>query len=194
MNNGLMSTFKRGKKTFFAAESPHNLTRIVERKHRELDDQKRLLESFVPELLTLYATAGVRPVVRSFEGKEGLITMRNEVLQTKSKDIYVIVSYGNIRQLLTPEELSTFTQNRVKRGIRSHVLYSKDGEDLEVDKLQELRRVDAAKFSFESDIYIFGDNVALLSYKNEVTGIIIESPAIANTMRSMFGMMWASIK
>lgn len=194
MQFGLMSTYKKGKKTFFAPESPHNLTHIIERRHRELDEQERLLESFVPELLTRFKTAGVRPVVRSFEGKQGLITMRNEVLKASNKDIHILIAYGHIGNLLSAAELADFTEKRIHNKIFSHVLYTKDGKDLEVDDLQELRRVAADKFPFESDIYIFDNKVALTSFNGEVMGVIIESTSIANTMRSMFALMWQSVK
>lgn len=194
MHFGLMSTFKKGKKTYFAPESPHNLGRIIERKHRELDQQEHLLESFVPELLSLYNTAGVRPIVRSFEGKEGLITMRNEVCNTSEKNIYIMISYGHLQTLLNEKELARFTEQRIKKGIRSRVLYAKEGVDLELDELQELKRIDAKKFPFESDIYIYGNNVALTSYNGAVTGIIIESASISRTLRSMFVMVWEGLK
>lgn len=194
MKTGLVSTFKKGKKTFFAPESPHNLTQIIERRRQELDEQKNLLQSFVPELLSLYTTSGVRPIVRSFEGKGGLITMRNEVLKTKtkSKEIHVALAYDNMRALFTDAELMDFSSRRAKLGIKSYALYTKTGDDVVLTKLQELKRVDKDKFPFTSDIYIFGDSVAFASYGKDIAGVIIESPSLAETMRSVFSVAWNS--
>lgn len=195
LQSGLMSTFKKGKKTYFAPESPHNLTRIVERKHRELDEQEHLLESFVPELLKSYKISGVRPVVRSFEGKQGLITMRNEVLKMTNKELHVALAYEHMSSVFTSQELENFTEKRAKLGIKAYILYSKEGEDFAAPKqLQQLRRIDSDKFPFEADVYIYDERVAIASYKGEITGVIIESKAVSQTFRSLFEIAWASVQ
>lgn len=190
MRFGLMSTFKKGKRTYFAPESPYNLRQIIERKHRELNEQAHLLEGFVPELLSLYATSGVRPIVRSFEGKEGLIAMRREVLKTKSKEIHLAVAYDHMRSLFSDAELMDFSDTRAKQGIKSYVLYTKTGDDMISTQLQDLRRIAEEQFPFSSDIYIFGDMIAFASYGKDIAGVIIESATIAATMRSLFRLAW----
>lgn len=186
MKMGLMSTHDKGKKTFFSAESPDNLQRLFERKKQEIDLQAKALEAFVPELMRLHDSAGERPVVRFFEGKEGLTTMRNEVLKLKNTTVYFAFSFDYLWDIYDWDELMEFSNTRANRKITSVVLYNKSGEDIEVVGKQQIQRVGAGDFPFESDIYIYENKVAIASTKGNIAGVIIESEAIANTMLSLY--------
>ena len=46
---------------------------------------------------------------------------------------------------------------------------------------------------FETEINIYGDKVAMLSFRRPYAGVIIEDRAIAQTLKSVWKMMWESI-
>ena len=186
MQMGLMSTHDKGKKTFFSAESPDNLQRLFERKKQEIDLQAKALEAFVPDLMRIHDSAGERPTVRFFEGKEGLTTMRNEVLKLKSTTVYMAMSLDYLWSIYDWDELMEFTNTRAKRKITTVVLYNKSGEDIVQVGKQRIKRISSVDFPFEADVYIFDNKVAIASTKGKISGVIIESTAITNTMLSLF--------
>lgn len=192
MSVGLMSTHDKGKKTFFTAESPDNLQRLFERKKQEIDLQSKALEAFVPELMRLHDSAGERPVVRFFEGKEGLTTMRNEVLKLKDTTVYFAFSFDYLWDIYDWDELMYFTETKAKRNITSMVLYNKSGDDIPASPEYKLvgRRLQEKDFPFESDIYIYQNKVAIASTKGNIAGVIIESDAISRSMLSLFQLAW----
>lgn len=188
MEQGLMSTHEEGKKTLFTAESPDNLKRLYQKRIEALENEAKGLDTIVPDLNRIYDSAGERPVVRYFQGKEGLITMRNEVLKVKNKEVLIAVSFDYLWEVFSDdmESLYEWSAQREKKKLKTKVIYTKSGSSVTPVGTQELYRVSEKDFPFESDVYIFDNKVALASLKGTVVGVIIESKAIANTMRSIF--------
>lgn len=194
MEDGLASTFKRGKKTFFAAESPRNLERIINKKSEVIEKQKADVMLLVPELLRVYGTGGERPVVRVFEGKEGLTTMRYEMLNSKPEDVRIITSIDQMRKIFSPDELAAFSELRESMKIKSRVLYFIElEENVTPFKFQELKRVTKDQLPFGADMYIYGDSVSYATTEQSVTGVTITNKDVANTMRALFESSWNSI-
>lgn len=190
MRLGLMSTHHEGKKAYFTAESPDHLNRLIERKKKELLEKAESLSTFVPELSRIFVSVGERPVVRFFEGKQGLVTMRNEVLKTKEKTMLIASSHDHMREVFTWDELMAYSEERAKRKINPKVIYTKTGDDIPFVPPIELRRIDKDKYPFESEIYIYDNTVAIASLKDKISGVIIESDAAAKSMKTMFYLAW----
>ena len=94
MERGLMSTHQVGKKTMYTAESPDNLKRLYQKRIEELQSEAKELDTCMPELTRIYDSAGERPVVRYFHGKDGIATIRNEIL--KNKQVLVATSFDDL--------------------------------------------------------------------------------------------------
>lgn len=191
---GLVSTFKRGKKTFYAAESPSNLIRIFENRHRQIEAQKSEVELLVPELLKLYGSSVDRPAVRVFEGKEGLISMRNSILDQKTDEIRAISSIDQMRKIFSTQELLNFTLRRERNGTKSKVMYSLDeGDDFVPLNLQTFKRISKEVLPFGCDIYIYGDSVSFASTDNQIVGLSLTNKAIAASMKALFEKTWHNL-
>lgn len=194
IEKGLVSSFKNGKKTFFAAESPNNLERLLETRTAELELQKANVASFVPDLMKLYATSGSRPVVRLFEGKEGLTSMRSEILSSNEKEIYVVASIDKLREVYNGTELKDFTDTREAKKMKAKVIYSlKTGEDFEPRKYQVFKRTDNKDIFFECDVYIYGDTVSFASIGTRIFGLTVTDSNIASTLRQMHEKVWETL-
>lgn len=191
---GLVTTYKRGKKTYYAAESPNNLERLIEKKYDAIEHQKSEARMLVPELLKIYGQKIERPTVRVFEGKDGLVAMRHEMLDGSPKLIQVIYSYDAMAKIYTEEELLAFSKKRSAKKIQSEGLYTKTGEDIISIAPQKLKRLNSKEFPFDSDIYIYGDTVSYASTKDKIVGITIKNANIAFTMRTMFEVLWKQSK
>lgn len=195
INVGLVTTFKRGKKTFFGPESPENLERLVEMKQAKLELDKANINSFIPDLMKLFAANGNAPVIRLYEGKQGVLSLRKTILSSELKNLYIITDVDKFRKTFTKKERDAFSEERAKRKICSHVLYSasKDTPDIEPYPPQKLRRIKNKAYSFDSDIYIFDDKIAFFSLGDEVHGTLIHNRKMANTMATFFKLLWDSM-
>ncbi len=188
---GLVSTFKRGKKTIFASESPNNLVRILEHKQQQIEVQKAEVAKLVPELLKLFGGLVDRPTVRVFEGKEGLVSMRNSILDQKPDRLLMVTAYNQMQKIFSTEELKQFTDKREKLGIESWVMYTlPTGDDFVPFRLQKLKRIKAEDLPFGSDMYIYNNSVSFASAKEGIVGLTITNQDIADTLRTMYLGLW----
>jgi HTH-type transcriptional regulator, sugar sensing transcriptional regulator len=194
MNMGLATTFKRGKKTFFSAESPRHIERLLNRRQETIEVQKKDLSALIPDMLNMVGANTDRPSVRIFEGKEGLHTMRNEILLQPIKQVKIMTSIDAMRRVFSRDELMQFSSKREKKKIQSITLYSDNEttEDVKPFTYQKLKRVTKNRLPFEADVYIYGDNVSFASVHPTIVGVTISNAEVARTIEAMFDAAWAS--
>lgn len=190
--HGLVSTQTKGKKQLFIAENPEYLQTLLDTEKRVLDSRKEELSKILPELKTLYNIAGEKPLVRFFEGKEGLLKVQKEFLHTKDKLILGISAIDNV--LKTFPEREEYVSQRTKKGIRAKLIYTSatGPKSKQVDEglLLETRFIPPEKFPFSADITIYNQSVAIASLMDKITCTVIEQKAIADSFRGLFNFMW----
>lgn len=193
MKKGLMSTYEEGKKTYFAPESPEYLKRIFELKKKEFEAKELELNDFLPELLKKFEGAGERPLVRFFSGKEGITAMREEVLTLKKgEEIFILFSRDSLATIYTQKELDDFSDKRVRNGIHSRYIYTRQGgkSGSEIPPNTERRYISPDRMPMSSDIFVYRNCVAVMALKGPVFGIIIDSKEIADSFRAIFNTLW----
>jgi sugar-specific transcriptional regulator TrmB len=190
---GLMSQFEKGKKTFFAAESPENLSTLIAAQEKETAAARSVLNVLLPELTGMFDMTGEKPRVRFFEGKEGLKAMQEDFLRTKEKNLVSMYSFSDYHNVFTGEERRAYREKRAKKNIFARGIYTRVEGPLKAGELppaSELRWVPRDTFPFTSDITVYGNKVAAASLKGRNVGVIIESQEIANTLRAVFELAW----
>ena len=195
---GLMSEFEKGKKTFYAAETPERLSGLLRVFHTELELKKGDLNSILPSLLEMFAGGKERPKVRFYEGRESIQTIFEDFLRTKNK---VIEGFVNLDELdkLFPKRISNYSPRRHERGIHGNIIYTRKDGPLEgysdPTVLRTAKFIPFQKFPIATDITIYDDKIALMPYAEaKPVGIIIENKEISQTLRAIFYMLWAILE
>lgn len=186
MKKGIITTYEQGKKRFFVAETPQALKNIISQQQDELNKKEELLKGLLPELYSVHNLMPNKPVVRFYEGKEGLKSMRNEFLEMKSKEAYLIYSPHSVKDVFTEDEIREHRERRIAAGIKTKAIYCDKGSDKLQVHLSDIRRVPEDRFPFTSDVTIWEDKVMIASLRGSISGVIIQSQAIADTFRSIF--------
>lgn len=188
---GLMSNYEEGKKTFYAPESPQNLERVLEREQKELELKQSELKKLLPDLTNMFEGAGERPVVRFYQGKEGIVSVREEMLNVTSKETFVIFTADEMEKLFTDEERDIYTKRRDKNGIKLNLLYTRTSGPFQSKAPKSTRRKYlGAQSSIGNDIVIYDDKVAFFSMTGKIFCIVIESRKIRETMLALFYIIW----
>ncbi|MGH7141616.1 MAG: TrmB family transcriptional regulator [Minisyncoccia bacterium] len=194
MQKGLMSTYEEGKKTYFAPESPEMLQRLIAKQKDDLALKERDLGNFLPDLVRHFESAGERPVVRFFTGKEGITAMREETLiLNKDEEVLIIYSLDALEGIYSYDELREYTQKRSKKGIRIRSIYTKKDGQLakeDITPLASRRFISYQQMPITSDFFIFRDKVAIMALQGNIFGTIIESKQIADSFRIFFSLLW----
>lgn len=179
---GLVSSHRKGSKTFFSALNPHAL----------LDDMHsrfQALEQVLPEIEQLGLSHKTIPQVTVYEGKKGLVRAMEDTLTT-SMDL---LCWGDVR-LATSSVLEDYYPDYIRKKVAKNIwvrgIVSYDREAVEfkkrgVKELRELYLVPKEKFPFRNEINIYEDKVAIIAHA-DLVGVIIRNKNIADTQRSIF--------
>ncbi len=194
---GLMSEFDKGKKTYYVAESPNRLKNLLISIEKDLELKKSEASSIIPGLLSLFEGMGERPKVRFFEGMEGARAMHQDLLTTKNKTTQGFLYLDDLFNSF-PQYQEEFTKYRIKKKITSHIIYTqKDGPRPNAVSKKEYRIakfLEYKKFPINASITIYDDKVAIITYKANPVGVIIENKNISETIKAIFYWMWENTK
>lgn len=191
LKQGLISETVLGKRRYLIAEDPQNL---LNKKQTEIDQ----LETIIPELRLLLATASYKPKIIFYEGLEGIKKLYFDNLKEK-QPILEFVSLKQIHPEIEFHSSNYYIPQRIKRKIPIKILVSGQAKSnrikLTTDSyaLREVKLLDENLYPIPLDCYIYGDNVSFALYRKdtEPIGILIRSKEIATTLRSLFNFIWA---
>lgn len=193
IKEGLMSTMKRGKKTLYTAESPERLHSFMQSRVKLMEGTLKELEHEINTLKLLQR--GEKPVVKMFEGIEGIRAIADDILQTNPE---IINEFGNldaVHKIYTAEELLPLREALDAKKIIAHsilgmeeVAFKKRGSS----KVKILKGKEGTSFS--GDISVYENKIALMALRGKLIGVLIESEEIANTMRALFKLAWENEK
>ena len=185
IQKGLVSFYSKKKLKFFTAADPEI---VVE----EFEKRAKQLKSVLPDLKRLTGQTQ-HPQVRFFEGIEGIKTIYADTLTSQTE----ILNYSNSDEIRQhwPSYDQDYVKKRAKKGIFLRGLCPKDiaGEKVHKEDKKynrDMQLLPEDQFDFSNEINIYDNKVAIISYKNELIGMIIESKAIADSQRAIFNICW----
>lgn len=190
---GLMTTVERGKKTFYNAEAPRQLDLLLKKQEDEITAKREELQRMLPEFNVVIGSSSTKPIVKFYEGKDGLSAMREELITNSQYKSFL--SFTDMDDYLSglPNFEDEQSDRRAQRGIPIKILYSysKGKYNWETGKLREVRYLPSDKYPFRSSLSICPDvGVQINKYLGDYMGILIESKEVAKTLESIFNLCW----
>jgi sugar-specific transcriptional regulator TrmB len=186
---GFITEVKHGKRILLNAEDPHALL-------KKADEQKKQLEEMLPEFLSIYNLPCEKPKVKFYQGAEGLKRVYEDTLKEGSP-IYLISDYEQMFEALDSEWMWGYAKRRTEKGIKAFSI-AKEGvraQEVKIKDIEQLRETRIIKnVDFETEINIYGNKIALFSFRRPYAGVIIEDRAIAQTLKSMWKIVWNQAK
>jgi sugar-specific transcriptional regulator TrmB len=195
---GLVGMKRRGSREQFTAESPEKIFDLIRDKRRDLLEADAAAKQLVPDLLARSIAATGQPVVRYYEGDEGVVTILKDVLQTCGslpRPEYCAYSSGLIRHYLY-RKFPQFTLRRIDGGIRVRVIAEGQGPTGEPARLSERKLLaNPDNTPLTSYTLVYGDKVATISITDEQNpyGVVIEDKGAASMQRILFDQLWRYI-
>ena len=184
---GLVSETIKGKKRLFIGENPEKI-------QKDLQKKESLFSEILPQLKSIHNISGVKPKIRYFEGREGLIEAYDDALKYSGE----IVAFGSedVYKVLGRDWVEDYIKRRVKKDIHVRaILPSTEYLEKEIfikdqQQLRTCKPIKKEKYPFSIEIDIYGhQKVALISNKEQLA-VIIESTEIYNTMKFIFELIW----
>lgn len=194
---GMMSSFEKGKKRFFTAEHPDRLFNLLKDQQKEIKEKEDLINKIMPDLMAINASSESQPRVRFFEGIEGAHAIQQDILESKAEYIEHILNLDEYRKHFNDDDFPEHRDKIKKAKITFKGLITTDGEppaDYQTNPaFKDFKFVDKEKFSFPGEIVIYGNKVAILTYKGKAMGVIIENPEINQMISLMFNLAYNAV-
>ncbi|MFA7253711.1 MAG: helix-turn-helix domain-containing protein [Patescibacteria group bacterium] len=178
---------KNGRRRYIA-EDPKKIKEMLKTR---LSD----FEAVLPNLTTIYNQAPQKPKIRYFEGKEEVISIYEILLKTK--EISAIASPAKIYEYIGDyfegfsgklhakntkiKELITFNSPVV--GYLKW--YKKPNQEF---------RILPKEMKISTDMILFDNKLAMISFGKKIHAVLIEDSAIVETQKAMFDVIWNASK
>jgi len=188
---GLTSTYEKGKKVVFSAENPEKLMSIVSEHMGLLEAKRDRLSATLPRLMAIFNAVEDKPKVRFFEGDAGLVSIREEIVNSREPlwELYAVDE-------MLMDLIKVKPEHRIEgsKRLRGRALISiKPGFKVPYFDPEgvEAREIDYQKLPFTGDLGIVGSRIYILSHRSRGMGVIIDSADIAEVMRALYEMAWS---
>ena len=160
-----------------------------------LKEKEGTIEQLVPELLKMARPSEKKYSAEIFEGKEGLKTILNDVLSSKSKEFLDFTS-GMSTKVLSELTIGAWHKKREKAKIFGKFLFNRTGlglmraKEIKQGKYTQIRLCPKG-LEFPGHIYIYGNKVALTLWVEDFPfGILIESKELHERFKKFFEWFW----
>lgn len=195
---GMVSQSIKGKKTYFVAEDPSNLKRLLEKREKELIGQKASFAKILPQLQGLKTVPKELPEVKFYDGQDGVLSLFRGFYsdyQGALKDIYAFSNIDQVHEFYPERALGKANPDRMQHDIRSHIIYTSQQGPIykHSDKLanRESRFIPLEKYFLTGEVDIIGDYVVLISFTgSRPIGVTIRNSDMAAGMKAIFDMCW----
>ena len=194
---GLVSEITVGKKTQFKAEPPERIKSYLERRKIEIEEMTNRVDDIIPQIKSITRELGERPIVKYFEGKEGIVSANDELFANMENDAgitYLIYPKDIVEEVFTDKEREKYRTIRLSKNIKSKVIYTSAKGDRPSDSTGDRIKIDHDKYPISCDISIYEDNVRISILGKHLSGIFIKSKDFAETLKSLFKLSFDNLK
>lgn len=192
---GLITTYQKGKKTYFSAESPHRLSELISERLIKARQQQEMVQELIPLLDSVgQFPKSTRPVVRYYEGTKAVHAFIRDSLSGVGGDVIGLAHLDRAQETLEKADfpIEKVRKRRAQLNIKSRLIYTTKQGPIEGYSTAErqARYIPEEKFPFEADISIRGNQIFFIPYGLPLRGVAIQDDSIANTMRHVFELIW----
>lgn len=192
---GLITKKDIRKKIHFKPESPEKLLELADEQSKNLDRMRANLQSVLPMLGSEYILSTEKPIVRIYEGREGIKDIYKDTL-TEGKTIYAVESLEEFDPEVWKWANEYYMKVRPRKNIHTNVIIS-SGRRAKLHRTRDrvhfriTKEVPERKFPFKLEVDVYGDKVAFINYRTDhLLGIVVKHPLIAETMKAWFNLAW----
>jgi sugar-specific transcriptional regulator TrmB len=190
----LIEIIQTAHRRFYAAYPPRKILTLYKNKKTRIEGEIDSFKTILPELSRLYSLYPFQPKIRFYKGKE-IRDIYEEILKTPVNEIYYTGNINQLDEILGKRYLKNWIKRRIEKGILTKSIRIR-GTESKIPLYQPTKEyLRAARYAPDTykcpaHIYIYGDNVAILTSVKENFGIVITSRDFAMTMKAWFKELW----
>ena len=200
LQKGLISKKGTGKRLVFVMSNPENLKRLLDSRIREIEEEKKSIDDFIPILLTATNKETTNIQTVQYEGIEGIKSVVEEALYCKSRHWDILAPTQNFFSEFDKSYAAYFMNARNSRGLTARTLWEpRPIEKRSTSRILSVEQIRARNprylpehliGKFKSVLIIFDDKVAVITSLQQKTAILITSQEIHDTISTLFEGLW----
>ena len=198
-SKGLVSSVKKDGVIKYQSIQPNLFPQYIERKRESLHEDERRVKELLPQLNLLREKSLTLPKIQFFEGDEGVKQAYEDTLENnKGKTLHDLTGTDAVFRKMGKEWIEYYLKKRTSLGIKCFDI-APDSEWSKITKSEDKKylretKLIPAEFSFDTEIDIYDNKVAIFSFSKEnPIAVIIEDENIAHTMKTLFRFIDQSI-
>lgn len=189
INKGIVSFIIKNKTKYFQAAPPSNLIDFLDNKEKQISEQKQALSKVLPDLEKIQQ-GKINQEAEIFIGKKGLRTAYEKLLKNSKKGDELLFFY--IHEEKYGEESNLFYNSiaELSQKTNNRGISNKDYKKSWFTKKSGFLNIRFTDLPVLGNIDIFEDKVLIVSWRDTIFSILIQSPSFANSLRDYFEHMW----
>jgi len=197
MKKGVVSKYKKASATYFNAHDPKQLLNYLDREReaadRKIEEQKKKVETSMPDLLSImnFSKKG-RPRVQFFEGEKGMREAYEDTLTSKEP----ISAFANLQTMKEglPGFFPDYFKRRAAKKLFIRGIFPRNKECYEQamhnqEEMRDVRYLPDEKMSFSPEVNFYDNKMLLVSWKEKMA-VIIESKELVDLMKLSYNLLW----
>lgn len=191
----LIVEIKHDKKTVFQAEPPERIETFVQNRKTQLEEQEKVLSDIIPQMRGISRKLGEKPVVKVYEGREGILRSIEEHYETSQHEDeeYLIYPRDIIKNMFTSKEQEQAKKSRLQRKVHMNSIFTSQ-EDYPSNEMASRYRIDEEKYPIKCEMGIYSDGAYIHILSEEHTAVYIRSKDFAETLKTLFRLAIEGIK
>lgn len=186
---GLIERVDKSRRVTYQPLNPVALEELAETRKKQAIMTENQIKNSMPMVLSYFYSFTEKPGIRLLQGVEGLKEIYKDTLRTK-KDIYFLRTPADVKTLGN-DYFERYKKKRAALGIKTYAYTQNTPEarrHSQDDKVNKMVRtwLKPKDYSAPVEINIYGNKVAFLVYGEDIMGVIIQNPPIAESMRQLF--------
>ncbi|HSX27682.1 MAG TPA: helix-turn-helix domain-containing protein [Patescibacteria group bacterium] len=189
---GLVEKLEKSKKLVYQPQNPLALEQLAEQKKQDSMRIENQIKHSMPHMLSYFYSFTEKPGIRLLQGVDGLKEIYTDTLRTK-QDIYFLRTPAEVITL-GADYFERYKKRRAALGIKTHAFTQESPSARRYavdDKINKMVRTWLKPEAYDApvEINVYGDKVAFLAYGEDVMGVIIQNPPIAEAMRQLLNLI-----
>lgn len=200
IEKGIISKVKKNNVIHFIASNPKNLKEIINKKLKEIEQEKKLVDELLPELLNQYNKSEKESDVEVFYNWKGLKTVFFELTETLKKGDTNYI-FGASEGYNSEQADIFFSQHyeRVKKaGFKVKIIFNEKVRQnkkrvsyYEKNKLHEVKYLNQETYT---ELNFYKDTVLIIMLVSNPIAIKIKNKEAVESFKQFFNTLWKQAK
>jgi HTH-type transcriptional regulator, sugar sensing transcriptional regulator len=193
---GIVTLIIKEKTKYFQAVNPSNLIDYLEKKEKELKEQREELKKILPDIEKLQENLP-KEEAELFIGKKGLRSAYEKLFANRDKKAENLFFYKQEKEYAQEADIFYLGLFPIIEKIPSRGIVDNDYRLSEAAKESIKRQIISYKFvnfPIPGNMEVCGNKMLIISWQKPIIGVLINSKSVADNFKEYFESVWKAAK